>query len=139
MILNWKLIEMKIVRLPSDPIGCRKVASGRLSAWQAVSPQHINRVWRVIEVVITSCTRNAVVRFRARGFESHTLRSSSRLCAYAKPAAFLLSVACRSGQLLLFLSLCTLPPFRSYIIISICSVLTGPADPVLNTYCPRMI
>ena len=29
---------------------------------------------RVIEAVITSCTRNAVVLYRARGFESHTLR-----------------------------------------------------------------
>ncbi len=31
-------------------------------------------VRRVIEAVITSCTRNAVVLYRARGFESHTLR-----------------------------------------------------------------
>jgi hypothetical protein len=30
---------------------------------------------RVIEAVITSCTRNAVVLYWARGFESHTLRS----------------------------------------------------------------
>ena len=29
---------------------------------------------RVIEAVITSCTRNAVVLYWARGFESHTLR-----------------------------------------------------------------
>ncbi len=32
---------------------------------------------RVIEAVITSCTRNAVVLYRARGFESHTLRQKS--------------------------------------------------------------
>lgn len=32
---------------------------------------------RVIEVVITSCTRNAVVLYWARGFESHTLRQKS--------------------------------------------------------------
>ncbi len=31
---------------------------------------------RVIEAVITSCTRNAVVLYRARGFESHTLRQT---------------------------------------------------------------
>ena len=36
---------------------------------------------RVIEVVITSRTRNAVVQFWARGFESHTLR----LCFPRKP------------------------------------------------------
>ena len=32
---------------------------------------------RVIEAVITSCTRNAVVLYWARGFESHTLRQKS--------------------------------------------------------------
>ena len=32
---------------------------------------------RVIEVVITSCTRNAVVLYWARGFESHTLRQNA--------------------------------------------------------------
>ncbi len=32
---------------------------------------------RVIEAVITSCTRNAVVLYRARGFESHTLRQKA--------------------------------------------------------------
>jgi hypothetical protein len=32
--------------------------------------------WRSIEEVITSRTRNAVVHFWARGFESHLLRQS---------------------------------------------------------------
>ena len=35
-----------------------------------------DRIRRVIEVVITSRTRNAVVLYGARGFESHTLRAS---------------------------------------------------------------
>ncbi len=35
-----------------------------------------------IEVVVTSCTRNAVVRFRAHGFESHLFRQRQKTAIF---------------------------------------------------------
>ena len=35
-------------------------------------------VWKDIEVVITSRTRNAVVEFSAHGFESHSFRQQNK-------------------------------------------------------------
>ena len=35
-----------------------------------------------IEVVVTSCTRNAVVRFRAHGFESHLFRQRQKTAVF---------------------------------------------------------
>ncbi len=39
-------------------------------------------------MVITSCTRNAVVHFWARGFESHTLRQNISPQAVSLPVGF---------------------------------------------------
>ena len=48
-------------------------------------------IWRRIEVVITSLTRNQVVGQPARGFESHRLRLLKTPGAFAGPGVFLIS------------------------------------------------
>ena len=67
-------------------------------------------LWRVSEVVVTRRTRNAVVRFRARGFESHTLRASKKpllstntrevfSCIFGEKQAKYGEIGLRSGRL----------------------------------------
>ena len=49
----------------------------------------VRNIWRDIEVVITSRTRNAGVRLRARGFESHSLRRRKPCTCRASGFSFL--------------------------------------------------